>query len=280
MPDAPPELGTAERPRWDVQRGGGGPVLATAVHAGHAIRDELRPFLAISEADQRREEDPMTGIWSTVGDDAFRNYTSRFQCDLNRSRETAIYETPDDAWGLTVWDRQPPDAMKARSLAVWDRYYETMAGWIEGLIAEHGRVLVMDIHSYCHRRDGPDAAPAPQEDNPDIDLGVTTMDQDRFPGLLEAFEEALRGVPVLGAQGQRGEAGPMDVRRNVRYPDGGHWPEWVHATYGDRVATITLEVKKFYMDEWTGDAHLPVVEDVRMAMEAAAEAGRAALARP
>ena len=274
----PAAMGAPERPRWDMQRRGG-PVLATAVHAGHAIRDELRPYLAISEADRRREEDPMTGLWSTVGDDAFRNYTSRFQCDLNRSRKTAIYETPDDAWGLKVWDRQPPDAMKARSLAVWDRYYETMATWIEGLIAECGRVLVMDIHSYCHRRDGPDAAPAPQEGNPDIDLGVTTMDQSRFPGLLEAFEDGLRAVPVKGARGRRAEAGSMDVRRNVRYPDGGHWPEWIHANYGDAVATITLEVKKFYMDEWSGDAHLPVVEDVRVAMERAADAGRAALAR-
>ena len=275
MPISSAPLGTAERPRWDVQRRGG-PVLATAVHAGHAIREELRPYLAISEADQRREEDPMTGLWSTVGDDAFRNYTSRFQCDLNRARDSAVYETPEDSWGLTVWADQPTDEMKARSLAVWDRYYETMATWIEGLIAECGRVLVMDIHSYCHRRDGPDAAPAPQDGNPDIDLGVTTMDPNRFGGLLEAFEDALMSAPVA----RKGEdPRPLDVRRNVRYPDGGHWPEWVHANYGDEVATITLEVKKFYMDEWSGDAFLPVVEDVRLAMERAAEAGRAALAR-
>lgn len=267
-------LGTPERPRWDVQRRGG-PVLATAVHAGHAVRDELRPYMVISDEDQRREEDPMTGIWSTVGDDAFRNYTSRFQCDLNRSRETAIYETPDDSWGLKVWGEQPPEEMKVRSLAVWDRYYETMATWIEGLIAECGHVLVMDIHSYCHRRDGPDAAPGAQDENPDIDLGVTTLDATKFGGLLDEFEGALRAAPVKGLP----HGDTMDVRRNVRYPDGGHWPEWVFGQYGDRVATITLEVKKFYMDEWTGDAHLPVVEDVRLAMEAAAEAGRAALAK-
>ena len=264
------EPGTSERPRWDVQRRGG-PILATAVHAGHAIRDELRPYLAISEADQRREEDPMTGIWSTVGDDAFRNYTSRFQCDLNRSRETAIYETPEDSWGLEVWDRQPPEEMKARSLAVWDRYYETMRTWIEGLIAENGRVVVFDIHSYNHRRDGPDAEPAPQADNPDIDLGATTLDPAKFGGVLDEVVGALVSTPV------RGRA--LDVRRNVRYPDGGHWPEWVFDNYGDDVAAITFEVKKFYMDEWSGDAHLPIVEDVRLAMERAADAARAVLAR-
>ena len=264
------DLGTPERPRWDVQRRGG-PVLATAVHAGHAIRDELRPYLAISEGDQRREEDPMTGIWSTVGDDAFRNYTSRFQCDLNRAREKAIYETPEDSWGLKVWESQPPDEMKARSLAVWDRFYETMATWIEGLIAENGRVLLMDIHSYNHRREGPDGPEAAQADNPDIDLGVTTLDPDKFGGLLEEFEGALTASPVQGRT--------LDVRRNVRYPDGGHWPEWVFANYGEDVASITLEVKKFYMDEWSGDAHLPIVEDLRVAMERAADASRAVLSK-
>ena len=257
------------RPLWDVQRRGG-PVLATAVHAGHAIRDELKPYLSLSETDQRREEDPMTGIWSTIGDDAFRCYVSRFQCDLNRPRERAVYRTPEDAWGLDVWRELPPQEMLDRSLADWDAFYGMMATWIEGLIAENGRVLILDIHSYNHRRDGPDADAAPQEENPDIDLGVTTLDEKRFGGVLEAFEAGLARMKV------RGET--VDVRRNVRYPDGGHWPEWVFANYGDEVATITLEVKKFYMDEWSGDAHLPVVEDLREGIGAAARLAREALA--
>ncbi|MBB4659983.1 N-formylglutamate amidohydrolase [Parvularcula dongshanensis] len=262
-------IGTT-RPHWDIQRRGG-PVLATAVHAGHVIREELKPYLAISEIDQRREEDPMTGIWSTVGDDAFRSYDSRFQCDLNRPRDKAVYRTPDDAWGLTVWKELPPEEMLERSLAAWDDFYEMMATWIEGLIAECGKVLILDIHSYNHRRDGADAEPAPGKDNPDIDLGVTTLDRDRFGSVLEAVKGPLMETPARGHY--------PDVRENVRYPDGGHWPEWVFANYGDDVATITLEYKKFYMDEWSGDAFLPVVEDLRVGLDRAAEAGRHALAR-
>ena len=258
------------RPLWDVQRRGG-PVLATAVHAGHAIRDELRPFMALSEADQRREEDPMTGIWSTVGDDAFRCYASRFQADLNRPRDRAVYRTPEDAWGLHVWRELPPEEMLERSLADHDAFYEMMATWLEGLIDECGKVLVLDIHSYNHRRDGPDGPLAPQDDNPDIDLGVTTLDPDRFGDVLDAFQATLAASAVRDRT--------LDVRRNVRYPDGGHWPEWIFAQYGDDVATITLEVKKFYMDEWSGDAHLPIVEDLRVGMAKAAQTARDVLSR-
>ncbi|WP_051881573.1 N-formylglutamate amidohydrolase [Parvularcula oceani] len=255
----------ALRPHWDIQRRGG-PVLATAVHAGHVMRDELKPYLAISEQDQRREEDPMTGLWSTVGDDAFRNYTSRFQADLNRPRDSAIYLKPEDSWGLQVWKETPPDEMIERSLAVYDAFYDMMATWIEGLIAECGKVLVLDIHSYNHRRDGPHGRHGPQEDNPDIDLGVTTLDRERFGGVLDVFKTALAAQPAQSRE--------LDVRENVRYPDGGHWPEWVFANYGADVATITLEYKKFYMDEWTGTAFLPVIEDLRAGLDVAACAAR------
>jgi N-formylglutamate deformylase len=258
------------KPRWDVQQRGG-PVLATAVHAGHAIRDELRPYLAISQQDQRREEDPLTGIWSTVGDDAFRCYNSRFQLDLNRARDTAVYRRPEDSWGLKVWRELPPEEMIERSLDAHDDFYAMMADWIEALIDRCGKVLVLDIHSYNHRRDGAEAEPAPQEENPDIDLGVTTLDQERFGPVLEALQAELEAKPA----GDR----ELDVRRNVRYPDGGHWPEWIFANYGDDVATVTLEYKKFYMNEWSGDAHLPVVEDLRAGLDRAAGAAREALER-
>ncbi len=94
----------------------GGPVLATAVHAGHFIRSELRPYLQIDEAEQMREEDPMTGVWAGIGDDIFRATTSRFEVDLNRSREKAVSTNPEDTWGLKVWKESPPEQMIESSL--------------------------------------------------------------------------------------------------------------------------------------------------------------------
>jgi N-formylglutamate amidohydrolase len=235
-----------------------GPVLATAVHAGHQVRSELSGRFRADAALRRREEDPMTGIWSTTGDHAFRSYVSRFEVDLNRPREQAVYRSPEDAWGIEVWNDPPTDQEVEQSLRLWDDYYDMMAGWIEGMIEQHGRILLLDVHSYNHRRDGPFAHAAPQEDNPDIDLGVTTLDPKKFGDLLDAFHEELAR--------HRAHTRKLDVRRNVRYDDGGHWPEWVFARYGEDVASITLEYKKFYMDEWTGEAYLPVVEDLRFGL--------------
>ena len=252
---------------WEISRNDG-PVIATAVHAGHRVRPELLSRMALYDAERRREEDPLTDMLAGVGDQTFRARVSRFEIDLNRPETEAVYLEPSDAWGLTVWNEKPADEMVRASMQMRTDFYEMMRGWIEESIAEHGRVLLLDLHSFNHRRDGPDADPAPVSDNPDIDLGLTTADEEKFGGVVEAFWSGLEGT----AGGQK-----LDIRRNVRFKDGGHWPEWVFAEYGDRVCTITLEYKKFFMDEWTNKADIAVLEDLRTNLSRGTEAARRAL---
>ena len=259
-------------PRWEFHRGDG-PVMATAVHSGHAIREELRPLLALGPQERRREEDPLTDVLACVGDDRFRAHVSRFEVDLNRPEDEAVYLEPSDAWGLEVWRERPGDEQVERSLAERARFYAMMGERIEEMIARHGRVLLLDIHSYNHRRDAPDA-PAPAEGNPEIDLGLTTADKGRFGGVIEALWTGLEATP-FAPTGE--EPRTPDVRENVRFVDGGHWPEWVFATYGADVCTVTLEYKKVFMDEWTGTADIGALESLRAGLAGATAKARAAL---
>jgi len=248
-----------------------GPVLATAVHAGHQIRDELKPFLHADEHKLHRDEDPMTGVWAAAGDNIFVNYRSRFEVDLNRSRELALATEPEHTWGQKIWHKSPPSEMIERSLRQHDFFYAMMKIWLEDMIRQHGKILVLDIHSYNHRRDGEDAPPAPQAENPDIDLGLTTLDHDQFGPVAEAMTEGLSALPCGNRQ--------LDVRSNVRYPDGGYWPEWVFANFGQDVCTISLEYKKFYMDEWTGQCSLPVANDLKAGLNHALKQSRKVLSQ-
>ncbi len=245
---------------------GVGPVMAFALHNGHQIRPSLEPHLKLSEMDQWREEDPETGVFANLGDHIFRNYVSRFEVDLNRSEDRSVYLTPEMSWGLDVWEDSLPESEVIRSKTLHKQFYDLVSGWIEDALRVHDTVLVLDIHSYNHRRDGPEGPAADIASNPDIDLGMTTLDHARFGDLADRFEAQLRAQPVCGRE--------PDVRRNVRYPDGGHFPEWIFANYGDRVCTITVEYKKIYMDEWTSQLHLPVVEDLRLGLLRATKAAR------
>lgn len=250
---------------WDLTVGHG-PVVATAIHDGHELRDSLLPHMALDPQARRREEDPMTAVLISVADVRLRVRTTRFQVDLNRPRDKAISMDPADTWGLQVWQSDLPELEIDRSLAVYDRFYTTMRSLLDAMIAQWGCVLLVDIHSYNHRRDGPDAPPAPSAGNPDIELGVTTLDHGRWGGVLQRFTDALRAASVAGRT--------PDVRCNVRYPTGGHFPEWVYATYGDKVCTISPEFKKIYMDEWTAQLDIEVLEQFRGGLQDAVDAVR------
>ena len=257
---------TAAAREWNIAVADG-PVVATAIHDGHRIRPSLRPFLALSARERMREEDPLTGVLAAVGDVRIQVPTSRFELDLNRPRDRAVYAAPDDCWGLRAWRSPLPAAEVARSLAAWDRFRAMVAELLERLLARWDAVLLVDLHSYNHRRDGPGAAPAPQRDNPDIELGLTTADAARWSGVAGRFADTLRAHPI------RGRA--PDVRANVRFPTGGDFPEWVHARWGARVCTISPEYKKTFMCEHGGQADVAALYDMREGLQAAVDAVRA-----
>src|SRR5690606_32932002 len=105
-------------------------------------------------------------------------------------------------------------------------------------------------------------------DNPDIELGLTTADPDRWSDVTARFADALRAAPLDGRE--------LDVRANVRFPTGGHFPEWVYARWGSRVCTISPEYKKIFMDEWTGQADIASLYALRDGLQAAVDAVRPA----
>jgi hypothetical protein len=86
-----------------VVRSERGPVLATAIHAGHDLRDEIAARTALDDAARLREEDPFTDLLIPEVCTSVVVRRSRFELDLNRPRERAVYRRPEDAWGLELW---------------------------------------------------------------------------------------------------------------------------------------------------------------------------------
>lgn len=250
---------------WDLVLGDG-PVLAAAVHDGHAMRPSLQRHLHIDTAARRRDEDPLTGLFTGVGDVRLRARRSRFEIDLNRPRDKALSSDPDDTWGIRFWKGPLPPEELARSLDTYDRFYSMLAELLDALLERHGSLFVLDLHSYNHRRGGADRAHAPTEGNPDIDIGATTLERERWGGVVDRFVDVLREQPVAG--------GTPDVRENIRYEGGGHFPEWIHARYGDRICTVSIEYKKTFMDEWSGHADIARLYDLQDALEVAVAAVR------
>ena len=151
---------------WELQQGDS-PLVAAAIHHGHAVREEVAALLALPEADRLREEDPFTGDWTVVAPTRLVGLRSRFEVDLNRPRNKAVYIEPEDAWGLHVWREKPPEALVQRSLQQYDAFYNTVQQIFSALEQRFGRFVVFDLHSYNHRRQGPAGPPADPEQNPE-----------------------------------------------------------------------------------------------------------------
>jgi N-formylglutamate deformylase len=244
---------------------GDGPIIATAIHAGHELRPEVLELTALSDEERLREEDPFTDQWLRLGDTTIEVTTSRFEVDLNRPRHSAVYVAPSDAWGLQLWKQSlPPDVIEA-SLEIYDNFYSALEETCDRVAAAHDRFVVLDIHSYNHRRQGPDAAVDPPSDNPEINVGTGSLDQELWGGVVEAFSSALAHYPFDG--------GHLDVRENVRFR-GGHMSRWINERYAGRGCALAIEVKKIYMDEWTGQGDESIIVGVGEALAAATAAVR------
>ncbi|WP_092565284.1 N-formylglutamate amidohydrolase [Bowdeniella nasicola] len=225
-------------------------LIATAIHAGHGLRPELAELIALPEADRLREEDPFTDRLIDGFDTRVYVDRSRFEVDLNRDADGAVYRSPAEAWDLKVWHDTELDAANvAASREIHTAFYDELRARLDEC-AKHGPFVIYDVHSYNHRRDGADRPAAPEADNPEVNVGTGSLNSERFGGIVTAFIGAL--------QAQRVPWGTLDVRENVRF-FGGHLAQWVHENYPETGIVLALEFKKTFMDEWSGipdEAHL------------------------
>ncbi len=222
-----------------------GPLLLLAVHAGHDVRSDVADLMALDDSTRRREEDPFTDRLIEGGASRAVVHRSRFEVDLNRPREEAVYREPGEAWGLDLWRQPISDELRAGSLTIYDAFYRALADHLDRAV-EDGPVLVLDVHSYNHRRDGPTEPPAPQADNPDVNVGTGALRRSRWATTVDSFITGVAAERLLGRS--------LDVRENIRFR-GGHLSRWVAARYPTTACPLAIECKKAFMDEWTGTPH-------------------------
>jgi len=250
---------------WTIVSDPDDPIIATAIHAGHEVRPGLTPFVALDEAVRLREEDPFTDRWLPVAGNQIALQQSRFEVDLNRPRDAAVYLDADAAWSLDVWTEPLSDEVVEESLASYDAFYRDLGEVCDAVAAAHRRFVVIDLHSYNHRRGGPDAPVDDPAANPEINVGTGSVDRSVWGDVVDAFESTMREFPFDG--------GHLDVRENVKFK-GGYLSRWINDRYAGRGCALAIEVKKIFMDEWTGEPDEAVIGTVGDALYSATDAVR------
>ena len=258
------------RPQFFSLHTGLSPIIATAIHDGHFVDACVADFMALDDLTRHREEDPYTSFMIGAVPNRLVSHRSRFALDLNRARDKAVYLTPDECWGLSVWNRDLPASIVADLRVAHDEYYLVLQAALQGLVRRYDRFVVLDVHSYNHRRDGPEAPASAAQSAPDINIGTYSMDRKKWAHVVDPFMDALRSRRVLGRF--------LDVRENIAFEGRGEQTRFIHTAFPDAGCAIAVEFKKFFMDEWTGEPDHACLLDLRQLISESVPVLEAALA--
>lgn len=231
LPESGPNAGASE-------------LVAAALHQSHYIEEDVLKYFSLSDADRLREEDPYTEEFTDAGSIKIIANYSRFRVDLNRPRNKAIYMSPVDAWGLKLYNENLPEEVIKKGLEYYDLFYEEVHKLFTSLIKKWGKIFVYDFHTYNYMRGGMNSEPADVKGNPEINIGTGNINREYWGRLVDRFVTDLRSFDFNGRE--------LDVRENVRFR-GGHFSKWISENFSETACVLAIEVKKFFMDEWTGE---------------------------
>lgn len=213
--------------------------------------------MALPDKERLQEEDPFTSHFTSIAETRIIVLQSRFEVDLNRPREQAVYLEPKDAWGLQLWNSKPSPELIKRSQEEYDAFYEVVYQLFSELQHRFKRFVVFDFHSYNYYRDGINKPAADPALNPEVNIGTGTMNREQWAPIIDRFISDLQAFDFLGRH--------LDVRENIKFK-GGNFPRWTHETFPHSACVLSIEFKKVFMNEWTGEVDNTKLEAIRKAL--------------
>jgi len=224
------------------------PYVCGAVHDGHQFRPSLWEHCLHTEYERWYEEDPYTKRMVQSHPIVIAGCDSRFEYDLNRAPETAIYE---DAWGKQLWKSPLPTYEKEQSLAKHQNFYRVVEVLFQKLEQKYQKVLVFDMHSYNWKRwDRP---------VPTWNLGTKNIDNHRFENITKDWSTALGTITLPYSL-------PQTSQINDTFQGNGYFLKYITTNFKNTLVLAT-EIAKVYCDELTGIIYPEVVQTVEQQLK-------------
>ncbi len=207
------------------------PYLCGAVHDGHQFRKELWDNCLHTEYDRWFEEDPCTKEMVKTHPIVIAGCDSRFEYDLNRDPENAIYE---DAWGKKLWKTPLTEEQNTLSLDKHATFYVVVHALLTKLEEKFGHVIVYDMHSYNWKRW--------DREVPVINLGTSNIDNKKYGVFAESWRESLSQLVLPHG---------IDATSKINdtFQGNGYFLKFITKHFKQTLVLAT-EFKKIYCDEY------------------------------
>ncbi|CAM1354250.1 MULTISPECIES: N-formylglutamate amidohydrolase [Tenacibaculum] len=206
------------------------PYVCGAVHDGHQFRKELWNNCLHTEYERWYEEDPATKQMIQSHPIVIAGLDSRFEYDLNRTPETAIYS---DAWGKELWKEPLQEELKVKSLIKHMNFYKIVGVLISKIENKFGTCIVYDMHSYNWKRW--------DREVPTWNLGTLNINNKKFIDEIESWRTILEKMPL-----------PNGIKSTAKINDtfqgNGYFLKYITQNFKNTLVLAT-EIAKIYCDE-------------------------------
>ena len=221
------------------------PYVCAAIHNGHQFRKSLWERCTHSTYERWYEEDPATQRMVQSHPIVITGRDSRFEYDLNRGPEEAVFET---AWGKVLWKSPLPDEERQLSLNKHSNFYKVAHALIEKLESKYPKVIVFDMHSYNWKRW--------DREVPTWNLGTKNINNERFGAIVESWRAKLEGIALPYGI-------PPTARINDTFFGNGYFLKYLTSQF-DNTLVLATEIAKVYCDELTGIVFPEIVDAVAL----------------
>lgn len=217
------------------------PHICAAIHDGHQFRKSLLKNCLHSEYDRWFEEDPATKEMIQSFPIVIAGCDSRFEYDLNRAPEDAVFET---AWGKQLWKKPLPENEKQHSLQKHTSFYEVVKALVQKVEEKFGVAVVYDMHSYNWKRWSREV--------PTFNLGTSNINSNQFGVDIELWRKSLSEIVF-----------PNEIKStslvNDTFQGNGYFLKFITSNFKNTLVLAT-EIKKIYCDESTQIMYPEVVQ--------------------
>jgi N-formylglutamate amidohydrolase len=208
------------------------PVICTALHSGHCMRQDLTDLCALTESQRLYEEDPYTDAMIASFPITLISQDSRYEYDLNRTLQECIYT---HAWNKQVWATPLSRKQLEFSRQKYRQFYRVLSVLIIQLEQMFGGFILFDVHSYNYRRI--------TRETPVFNIGTERIDVSRWGGTVKFLMQQLSKTVLT--------QGRATTAQNDVFSGLGYLTEYVNTSFTKGFA-LPIEVKKIYMDEESG----------------------------
>ena len=221
------------------------PYICGAVHDGHQFRKELWDNCLHTEYERWYEEDPETKNMVISHPILIAGCDSRFEYDLNRTSEDAVFET---AWGKQLWRLPLPKSQKEDSLKKHANFYKVVHALVAQIESKFGAAIVYDMHSYNWQRW--------DREVPTWNLGTSNVDNARYSKHIESWRQSLSEMQLPNAI-------QSTAAINDTFQGNGYFLKFITKNF-ENTLVLATEIAKIYCDEYEQIIYPEVVSAVEI----------------